>query len=183
MKTIRPLTDHLILNPSISVMRGGLFVPEQFQEAATSCLVMDRGKSVNPAIKVGDTVLCPVGFGERKNNIIEENLRWFICKDTHIHAIVRNKVVFPLGRRVLIRRDVQEISINGIVIPENRRAQSLFGTIERLGLSRSHFKVNGLKVGLKIRLTEWQPHMIETALEDGSYGLVVNESDILYYEH
>ena len=163
-------------------MRGGIFVPEQYKDAATACLVMGVGPNVNPLIKLGDTVLVPIGFGERKNNVIEEKAGWFICKDSHVHALMRNRTVYPIGRRVLIRRDIMEKEVGGIVIPENRRFQSLFGTIERIGLTRKHFKISGLKVGMKIRLTEWTPEMIETALEDGSYGLIVNETDLLYYE-
>lgn len=176
---IQPLNKRLILAPSESEMRGMFFIPEQYKDAATSCLVIAKGKDVSPFIKVGEVVLCEVGFGDRLNNTLQ-GTRHFWCQEQNIYAVFRKRQIYPFGRRVLIRRDIQDTTVGSIVIPENRRYQSLEGTIERIGLCREHFKVNGLVVGARIRLTEWKEHMTEVTLEDGAYGLIVNESDILY---
>jgi len=178
---IIPINNRVILSPSVSTMRGGLFVPEKYQGAATSCLVIERGKNVHPAIKKGDIVLCEVGFGDRENNIIE-GTRNFICRDTNIYALVKNSLIFPLGRRVLLKRDILEKQVGSIVIPETRRTQSLYGTIERIGVSREHFKVRGIELGRRVRIAQWEPHIVEVTLEDGSYGIIVNENDLLFYE-
>lgn len=178
---MQPINNNLILKPNDSVMRGTIFIPEKYTDAATSCLVVAKGDKTSPFYKVGDVVLCEVGFGERKNYTIEGS-RDFICKDHNIYAVVKNNIIFPIGNKVLIKRDIADKEIGGIIIPENRRFQSLFGTVVRLGLTRKHFKVNEIKVGSCVRLVEWQQHMQEATLEDGSYGLIVNEKDLLYYE-
>lgn len=154
------------------------FIPEQYKDAATSCLVIAKGKDVSPHIKVGAVVLCETGFGDRKNNLIS-GTNQFWCEEQNVYAVFLNKLIYPYGRKVLIRRAIQETQVNGILIPENRRYQSLDGTIERIGLSRQPFRVKGLKVGSRIRLEEWKGHMTEVTLEDGAYGLIVNETDLL----
>ena len=160
-------------------MRGMFFIPEQYKDAATACFVVARGNKVNPFIKKNSVVLCEVGFGDRLNNTIGGTAK-FWCQESNVYAILIDGKIHPYGRKVLIRRAMAETHVNGIMIPENRRYQSLEGTIERLGLSREHFKVNGLKLGARIRLVEWREHMKDVTLEDGSYGLIVNESDLLF---
>jgi co-chaperonin GroES (HSP10) len=97
---------------------------------------------------------------------------------------VRNNIIYSFGRTVIVKRDVaKKITDGGIEIPENRRTQSLTGEVIRLGISTKPFRVNGIKPGMKVRLKEWEAHMIELELEDGSFGLIVKETDILYYEY
>lgn len=175
---IKPLHDKVILQPSSSDMRGTLFIPKAYIGISTSCLVIDKGEQVSRFITSGSTVLCETGFGERTSNVID-GTNCFICKSQHIYAVIKNGSIWPIGRKILIRRDMADEFAKGILIPENRRFQSLTGTIERLGLLTNHFKVKGLTLGSKIRLTEWQESMIQVTLEDGSHGLIVNEKDIL----
>lgn len=180
---IKPIKDRLLLHPSDSSMRGSLFIPDRYKDASTSCKVIEVGPDVSPFIKKDDIVLCQVGFGDRKNNTVD-NTRTFWCREHNIYAVIKNKEIYPIGRKVLIKRDIADKYVGEIVIPENRRYQSLDGEIVKLGLSRRHFKIKGLRPGMKIRLTEWSEHMIDMTLSDGSYGLIVNESDILFsYEH
>jgi len=180
---IKPIGKRLILLPSESRMRGAIFVPEQYKDAATSCLVVAKGDLVLNTIKPGMIVLCEVGFGDRKNNIIEGTSK-FICQESNIYAVFINGKMYPIGNRILIRRDVSEKIDYGIVIPENRRFQSLDGTIERIGITRKPFRTKGFLVGDKIQLKEWADHMIGVTLEDGGYGLIVNEKDLLFkYEN
>lgn len=153
-------------------------MPDTYADATATCKVIEKGNKVSPFIKKGDLVLCQNLFGDRKNS----DSSTFFCREHNIFGIIKNRLIHPVGRNVLIRRDVQEDNVNGIIIPENRRTQSLFGTIVRLGFTNKIFRVDGLKVGDRIRLTQWESHMVELNLEDGSYGLIVNENDILYKE-
>lgn len=178
----QPIHNRLILHPSDSRMRGGIFVPEIYNDASTSCKVLAKGERVTHFIKVGDVVLCQVGFGDRKNNTVDGRAFW--CREHNVYGVIKDNIIFPIGRKVLIKRDIADKNVGGIVIPENRRTQSLDGTIHRLGLTREYYKTNGLALGMEVRLKEWMEHMIEVTLEDGSYGLIVNESDLLLaYEH
>lgn len=176
---ITPIHNRLILRPSDSLMRGTIFVPETYTDASTSCLVVNKGNEVSPLINKGDVVLCQVGFGERSANHFP-GTRDFWCRESNIYAVIRNRKVYPIGKKILIRRDIDDSYHGNIVIPANRRYQSLFGTVERIGLSRKPLNVIGINVGDKIRLKEWMEHYVEVELEDSSYGLIVNDTDLLY---
>jgi len=173
------LNNRLLLQPSDSRMRGMLIVPQQYTDGATSCKVIARGPGVQQVIKIGDIVLCETGFSDRTNLTIDRT-RQFFCKEENIYAVIKNNIIYPLGRKVLIRRDIADKQEGKIVVPATRRTQSLDGTIARLGLTSETFRTAGLKVGSKIRLQEWQPHMMAVELEDNSYGLIVHETDILF---
>lgn len=173
------LNDNVLLLPSESRMRGMFFVPEKYTDGATSCLVISAGEKVNPVIKPGSTVLVLSGNKIRKNNIIDDTKK-FICSASNIYGIIIKNKIYSFGRTVIIKRDISDKYKGNIVIPENRRTQSLEGTVLRKGITRQHCKVNGINIGDNIVLKEWQPHMIEITLEDGSFGLIVQESDILY---
>lgn len=175
---ITPTKKRLILKPSDSEMRGTMFIPEGIKHRmSTSCKVVARGPEVNPAVKVGNVVLCRVGVDRSKT--IDRTASFWSSEDS-IYAIVRNQTILPIGKTVLIRRDVQETEVGGIVIPENRRSQSLEGWVVRRGLYQGQTGIEGIIPGRKIRLTEWQPHMVQVRLEDQSEGLIVLESDILF---
>lgn len=186
---ITPIHDRLILRPSDSLMRGSIFIPETYTDASTSCKVISKGSKVSPLININDTVLCEVGFGDRKAGFFE-GTRDFWCKEENIYAIIRNRTIYPLGRKILIRRDIADShhgevlrpdgTLGTIVIPANRRYQSHLGTVERIGITRSPLRVNGIKVGDSIRLVEWMEHYTEIELENGGYGLIVNDTDLLY---
>lgn len=178
-KIPKPIEDRLILYPSDSSMRGMIFIPENCKGTATACVVAERGPDVPPQIKIGDIVLCEVGFGSRFEAIMPGS-KMFWARMGNVYGLFRHRTIYPIGRTVLIKRDVEDKQEGTIVIPENRRTQSLEGTVIRLGLTRLHSKVNDIKPGDRIRLTEWREHMRECQLEDGSFGLIVNESDILY---
>jgi len=176
---MKPLNDRLILQPSDSSMRGLLFIPDTHKDAATSCLVIAKGPKVTAFIKTGSVVLCETGFGERKNLTIS-NTRQFWCKESNIYAVIINNIMYPLGNRILLKRDIEETQVGGIIIPANRRYQSLDAEVVRIGLSTKPLKVAGIVRGMKVRLVDWEPHMIGVTLEDGSYGLIVNDKDLLF---
>lgn len=177
MKNIQAIRKRIILNPSVSKARGLIAVPETYQDASTSCLVVSAGADCNPALKPGVVALCAVGFAGRKEKINEEGHFW--AEEKNIYGIVKNNTIFPIGRTILIKRDVQEIKVGSIVIPENRRAQSLTGTVLRFGITRDRFRVQGINKGDRIQLVQWEPHMLQIQLEDGSEGLIVLENDLL----
>lgn len=174
---IKPINQRIILEPNISKMRGTLFVPDQYVDGATTCMVVAAGEKVNSFIKEGSIVMCQVGFAGRNSNI--EGTKAFWAEENNIYAVLRGGLIFPLGQRVLIRRDIEESEVGGIVIPANRRYQSLTGTIVRLGFSKIPMRIADLKTGDKIRLTEWQEHYQQITLEDGSHGLICNDKDLL----
>jgi len=180
---LRITGNNVLVAPSVSRARGMIAIPESTADGATTCLVLKSGLKANPLIKEGDTVMVVNGIGERSSNFLPNIGKNFLVQDAQVYAIVRQGKILPLGRTVLIKRDIASIHEGSIFIPEKLRAQSLTGTVIRLGLIRKHFRVNlPLVEGSRVRLTEWQPSMIEVQLEDGSFGLIVNENDILYYE-
>lgn len=177
MTITKLINKKLLLTPSLSQFRGSIAIPEQVAMQTSMCRIIAAGDKCHSILKPGYTVLTKSGFSNR-NNLTLGNM--FFCEESDVFAIFRNKMIWPIGNKVLIRRDIQETSEHGIVIPENRRFQSLFGTVERFGLSKKPFKYNDLLLGDYIRLKEWSIDMIEIQLEDGDYGLIVDEQDILY---
>lgn len=171
------INNRLLLQPSSSKIRGGIAIPESVVSATSMCRILIKGNKVSPFLKENDVVICENGFSERKTMTIED---CFICKEDNIIAVFRNGVIWPIGNKILIERDIAESTNNGIIIPENRRIQSLFGTVVRFGITRKPYNVNEIEVGIRICLKEWDAHMIEVSLEDGSFGLIVNENDLLY---
>lgn len=176
---MKPLNSNLILEPSFSKTRGGLYIPDSYLDATTACKVIASGPRVNPVIKEGSIVLCQTGFSGRLNQRLH-NSSSFWCEESNLYAIIRNNLIYPLGLLVLIKRDLEDEYHGSIVVPENRRTQSLTGTVMRYGISRNPSKVNGIEIGSKVRLTEWQDWMLQIELEDGSEGLIVKEQDLLY---
>jgi len=166
----------LFLEPSISAMRGMIAIPSNVARASNMCRVVHRGSGVNLNIKVGDTVICQNGFAERRDMKLGDN---FFCTEDNVVAVMRKGKIYPIGKKILFRRDIAESSVNGIVIPENRRMQSLYGRIERFGLTREQFRFQGLNLTSTYRLKEWAAHIVDIQLEDGSYGLIINEDDLL----
>ncbi len=158
-------------------MRGMFFIPDNVRSATSICRVIAKGNNVQTFIKVGDTVLCQKGFADRESLTLEDK---FFCNEDNIFAVIIKGSIFPVGRKILIRRDVSEKMEGLIIIPENRRFQSLFGRVERFGITRKSFQYADLVIGDYIRLTDWNESMIEVELEDGNFGLIVNEKDILY---
>lgn len=174
------LTSKILLRPSVSAQRGAIFIPET-SRASSACIVELAGPDVKPPIKEGSQVLCRVGIGDRNVDLVEG---CFLTEASKCYAIFYKKQIFPLGRTVLVRRFIGDYKQGGILIPANRNYQSLEVEIIRLGLSRKPCKVNGYAPGDIVRLKEWSQDMIETQLEDGSYGLIVTENDLLYkYEN
>jgi co-chaperonin GroES (HSP10) len=171
------INNRLLLQPSVSRMRGGIAIPHSVAEATNMCRILIKGNLVSPFLKEGDVVICENGFSERKTMTIED---CFICKESNIVAKLQSGMVYPIGKKILIRRDVQEDNVHGIVIPANRMYQSLTGTVVRFGITRQRFNVFGIEIGDKIGFQEWNESMIEVSLEDGSYGLIVNENDLVY---
>lgn len=156
-----------------------IFIPDNLVSTDSMCKVAAKGDGVSHFIRVNDVAMVSIHSGDRQNLTFANG---FFCGEENIFAVIRNGLIYPLGNRVLIRRDIaDEYTDGGILIPENRRYQSLFGTIIRWGLSRKEPKIP-VGPGDRIRLTEWGAHMVEVRLPDGDYGLIVNEDDLLYQE-
>jgi co-chaperonin GroES (HSP10) len=182
-KKLQLVGTNVLVAPSVSRSRGMIAIPDTVTDGATACIVLKAGNKANPLIKEGDTVMVMNGIGARGRNFLPNIGKNFLVSDTEVYAVFRKGAIIPLGRTVLIKRDIQSINHGSIFIPEKLRAQSLTGEVIRLGLTREPFRsAFDLRPGMKIMLEEWKPEMVEVQLEDGSFGLIVNEKDILYYE-
>lgn len=179
MKPFKPVGSHLILQPSASMFRGRIAIPEIYARNTSMCRVIEMGSDVNPFIKRDSIVFCQRNFSERKSWTIE-GTNFFACRNNNIFAMLRNGLIFPFGRTILIRRHMKERKGQVIEQLENRRYQSLEGEVVRLGLTRKHFRVNDIHPGDEVVLKSWEAHMTEVDLEDRTYGLIVNETDLLY---
>lgn len=183
MSNLKAHGKYLILEESKSEYRGAIAVPETFASRTSSCIVASVGPKVTLPLKEGDIVFCSTNFGERKNLRVE-GWNAFFCKESQIFAMERKGKVYPFGPRYLIRRIMgDEVSRGGIICPETWRYQSLDGIVAGIGIlgrnKKSRWKMNGPKLGDKIRLKSWGEHMIEIGIMN-EYYLLVDESDLLF---
>jgi co-chaperonin GroES (HSP10) len=154
-------------------------VPESYKDGSTTCVVLAVGTKSHPFIKVNDRVLVETGFADRKEARIGDT-KAFWCEQRHIYALIRNREIFPIGKRILIRRDMADKREHGMIIESHLRYQSLEGWVEKLGITRQHYRYCDLNIGDKICLAGWTERMLAIELTDGAYGLLVDESDLLY---
>jgi co-chaperonin GroES (HSP10) len=134
-------------------------------------------------------------FSERKYSIFPEEgnpdgAEDFVCQDKYAFAIFRNKQIFPLGNRILIRRDTDEVIVRGLVeaaAAQESTDQSMRGTVVQFGIlprklnkrkKPVRWRVNGIGIGDKIVLKQWSEKWVEVSM-DGVYYLIVDESDLL----
>lgn len=154
-------------------MRGGIFIPENVIDNTGTCLVVETSDDLTIPVRKGDVVICQTTAGNR--NSIENGL--FLANQSQIYALITNRSVFTFGKTILIKRDLNSITVGSIAIPENRRMQSLGGWVHKIGISRTPF--TNTTTGSYVLLNRWESHMIEVQLEDGSYGLIVKDTDLL----
>lgn len=187
--------DRVLLKPSVSEYRGMIAIPKNSSENVSTCEVLAHGKKTHPLIQEGRIVFAHCGSGER-NTTYGEN-KGYLTKNANVFAILNKQGIVPLGRKLLILRDIREESTEGgIIIPENRRTQSLEGWIIRFGIpgDNKYFRPE-VEIGDKIRLNGWEAHMLEVGippqmLKDDArlghvpqrhgFGLIVNEKDLLF---
>lgn len=170
---MKPIRKKLLLTPSKSRMRGGLFIPDNITDNSGICMVVEVSDDLTIPVIKGDVVICKTSEGNR--NSIEKGV--FIANQNQILAVIRNRTIFSFGKTILIKRDIKAIEVGNIAIPENRRSQSLGGWVVRLGVNRKAF--TDVKIGEYVLLDKWEAHMYEVELEDGGYGLIVKPEDLL----
>jgi co-chaperonin GroES (HSP10) len=158
--------------------------------------VIDCGDKVKHGIKKGVIVLVDAAFTERRYCVFPDGdnpdgQEDFLCQDKYAFAIFRNKQIFPLGRRILIRRDMDEKLEKGIVVEASAQPstdQSMKGTVVQFGIlprklnkhkKPVRWQVNGIGIGDRIVLDKWSENWTEVSM-DGVYYLIVAEADLLY---
>ena len=184
---LKPINNQILVQFSLSRMRGSLFVPDAQVDGATACLVEAVGNKVNPQIKPGAILYCMTGFTERENPTYRKKveggeIRYHLIPEMRFYAMSIKDEMFPLGPTVLLRRDFSQEDKGLIEVPDAFRKQSLKGTILKLALRREGFKTNGLEIGSKVTLSGWDASMVQIELADGSHGLICHEQFLLYKE-
>lgn len=185
----------MLLRPNQKTSEAGVELPETFTQRSSSCLVLDCGPKVKNGIKKGSIVLVDAAFSERKYFLnpdgTESGKKDFYCQDKYAFAVFFNKKIIPIGKRILIKRDVAEVVEKGIITGAEAQPetdQSLRGTVEQFGIlprtltkNKKPFRwqVIGLGIGDRIMLGRWSEKWIEVSM-DGVFYLIVEEKDIMY---
>lgn len=172
---ISTIRDKVLLRPDNSSARGSIYVPETYRKRPSVCKVMDYNGRL--PIK-GKKIIINSLTNERTDPI--NDYGDFLISDKHVHGMIHKNVFYPLGSWVLVKRIMGEDQQGSIIIPENRRYQSLEAEVVRFGVTtyNDSFRIQGIEEGDKVRLTQWEPHMIE--LDLGGYHLLVKEKDLLF---
>ena len=113
----------MIVLPSQSRFRGSIAIPDSFREGSTTCVVLAVGTKAHPFINTNDRVLVETGFADRKEARIGDT-KAFWCEQRHVYALIRNREIFPIGKRILIRRDMADKREHGMGVygmPMTRR--------------------------------------------------------------
>lgn len=173
---ISTIKDKVLLRPDASKIRSSIYVPETYRSRPSVCQVMDyNGRK---PFRSGDVVVINALSNLRTESLNEYGD--FIISDKEIHGVFRKKIMWPIGSWVLVRRIMGDEKHGTIIIPENRRYQSLDAEIVRFGITTydDSFTLQDVFPGDRVRLTQWEPHMIELDLD--GYHLLVKEKDLLY---
>lgn len=172
---ISTIKDKALLRPDNSSVRGMIYVPDSHKKRPSVCKVMDYNGRL--PIK-GKRIIINSLTNERTDPLNEYGD--FIISDKHIHGMLHKKKFYPFGSWVLVKRIMGEDYQGSIIIPENRRYQSLDAEVISFGITtyNDSFTLQGINVGDRVRLTQWEPHMIE--LDLNGYHLLVKEKDLLF---
>jgi len=153
-------------------------------------LVWDVGPDIT-TIKRGDYVLIPAHCQAGKKNIVKQYLTpngiliddVILAHEDDVFAKIyyKNHTVYPIGRKVLVKRIIEDRKIGSIEVPDTARSahQSLDVQIVRFGILKpgDFWRFDDVHVGDVVHLLEWREHMIELDYEN-EYCLIVNESDM-----
>jgi co-chaperonin GroES (HSP10) len=150
---------------------------------------------VKNGIKKGSIVLVDSAFSERKFSIFPDGTpdgeKDFLCQDKYVFAVFFNQKIIPLGKRILIRRDLEEKIEKGIIVGAEAQPetdQSLSGTVIQFGIlprgtnrngNPNRWRVNGIAIGDRVMLHRWSEKWTEVSM-DGIFYLIVEETDLLY---
>ena len=198
-KLARPINDYVLVERNTSSQNQLIYVPDNHPNIGNECQVIlasDNVVRLFPGIQPGTVIVhC---HGSRFDNCFERTIKQPNSdKTTHvvfqyirlreIGAVIANKQVIPLGRKVRVRRLTHErMSEGGIVIPEAQKSldQSKEGVIIGLGVLSTEDKpfVNEWKPFAKVRWQSWTEDHIELAVRN-QYDLIIPEDDISYVDY
>lgn len=192
-KKITPINDNVLV------------ALEQEEEIKTDSGIiltqLHKPKNHFRILKISDKVYMPeleantLVFCKRINKA-KENL-YCIDRDQQIYLIPfsfivafydRDHGLVPIGRRILIRRRVEnEIDPNTKLFfhrSEKHKTQTRMGNIIAFGELEIGEEWNTpMEVGNLVHVDKWSPEHIEIELPNHTYGLIVEEKDISYIEY
>lgn len=193
---LKPLKNNLILRTSVSSFLSGseIALPDRALSMNNTCMVVARGKNVNPHIQVESFVLFD-GNAEAKRKIVNKTKKSFdfVCSEKNILGLVlgnvgKEKRLVPLGDWVLFERHKgEEYSDSGILTKlETRNYQSLKGWPRAVGLM-PYGKNRKVEININSSdnldsycvLSRWNEHMKEFTYL-GKHYLLVRSNDIAY---
>lgn len=184
-RCFKPIGDLVLIKRQHFGRSDILFTPEQTVQKNIYGIVVNVGENVKH-VKKNHIVLIN-GSGIIKT--IEDDGIFYILKESDVLLVYINKVYRPIGRRVLIKREIEEQMLeSGIIIPAcfKTRDQSLFGIIMAEGIMNGKIlnieEELGIRIGQRIRLEKWDISHLE--IEIGrEYFLSVMLKNILYAEN
>jgi co-chaperonin GroES (HSP10) len=156
--------------------------------------VIDAGPNVKHGIKKGAVVLVDSAFTERKYSKFPtddpDSEDDFICDDRYVYGVYINRKIFPLGKRILIRR-LNGAKMHGDIVAaaeaQESTDQSLEGVITQFGILPRTVNRRGkpprwqvdVGIGDHIMLHRWSEKWTEVGM-DGIHYIIVEEKDLLY---
>jgi co-chaperonin GroES (HSP10) len=167
-----------------------LEVPDSFQQASPMGQVVMIGTKVPEMIMPGDLVLLKAFNKWKKSQRVTDDITGAKCYIAHwkdIEARIFNGKVYPVGRRILVKRIMSTAVSENIVGRDYNKniVQSLEVEIVQFGISlegKDFRFIKGLKKGDRCKLTKWEMSITELGIM-GKYHLIVDEENLqLKYE-
>lgn len=174
---VHPYGDKLLLQQEKKALFGIVHVPDDFASISPMARVIRIGDGVPNMFKEGENVMVPSFTNDRKQNeITSHGYSFFLTSYINVVAKVFKRKVFPIGRRILIKR-IQDPFRSELETVHNY--QSLFGVVVQFGLLYEGEEFShGLDLGDVVKLESWAMDQNEIQHPEHGYCLAVNETAI-----
>ena len=175
---MKAINNNITVQPIETMRKGLIYLSQSQNQKVFYGRVTSVGEKVsNKSIKVDSIVCCDVqGVTEVKDT--------YFVNECGVILIRKNNLWRPVGRKLLVQREVEEFKTQGgVIIPSCYKSadQSMHCVFILNGILNDEIYDPGFELiaGDVIRLAKWNDKMKEIEI-DGKYNLIIKPSDILY---
>lgn len=207
----------LVVEINNNARMGNIITPDGVPQANNTGRIIHWAYKANgkipdvnlpPGTQVGDYVLFQSRPLKHRSVPFESPFDFCdIIDDKDIMGVIRNGIMFPVGRKLLVVRLNDERRQGRLIIPgaQPTTDQSHWVKVLRKGLPKFHWRklpksmqkemgvkrvwqldqfkmrYDNFQPGVIAKLKSWKENMKEVAMAGGKYGLIIDEEDIAGY--
>lgn len=166
---VNPINNNLLVKQLPVAREGLIHLPEVETRDSIFCTIIELGSKVkDKGLDKGVVIVTNLSKCQKTKDGL------LLVKEFDIIMIMRGKVIFPFGNRILIERNTEEEVVNGIIriACYESKDQTLEGFVIRKGLKDGKIVDFPVEVGDKIKISKWDISIHEVG-NDGKYYLSV----------